>query len=63
MTNTIKRSQVFIFYALLIIVLAIIGDFIGSGPKKSVIFAAIGAFIGILISYFLWYNWGQFLNS
>ena len=46
-------------YALLSLLLAIIGFFIGKSHNKSLFFSLIGLFLGIIISISLWFSVGK----
>ena len=53
----IKTENIWGFYLLLIIILAIIGYFLAKNNKLE--YALAGALVGILISLLLWILWGS----
>jgi len=59
MNNKVSKEMVFGFYALLVLVLAIIGYFVGKNTNNEMKYAGIGAVLGVVFSFALWYTVGK----
>ena len=56
----VSKTKVFIFYAILIVVLAVAGFFIGRWRKgNTMVYALVGAAIGLVVSVILWFAWAK----
>lgn len=60
MVDKVKKEYVLAFYAVLMVVLAVVGLYFGEksiGGKMEA--AGLGALLGWFISVVLWYTWGK----
>lgn len=53
----VSKTALMVFYAVLIVVMAVIGYFVGKDKKE--MYAAVGALIGLAVSVLLWFVWGK----
>lgn len=54
-----KKEVVWVIYALLIVILAVVGYYIGKRQGKEEVFASFGALTGAVISIIMWLTWGK----
>ncbi len=63
MVKKVSKELIWGSYAVLIIVLGVVGYFIGRKNKKGAIYASIGVIVGVLISVNLWITVGRKLSE
>lgn len=59
MMTYVSKEMIFGSYAVIILVLGLIGYFIGKKKYEGGKFAGIGMFIGAIVSIILWYTVGK----
>lgn len=57
--DKVKKEYIWAAYAVLIVLLTVVGFFVGKSSGKSELYASVGAFFGALISIVLWVVWGE----
>ena len=58
-----KKEMIWIFYAVLIIVLGVIGYFVGKKNQKTELYTSIGVVVGTVISILLWVSVGEKISQ
>lgn len=63
MDKKVSKEMIWGFYGVLIIVLSVVGYFIGLKKNKEKLYAIIGMIIGVMISIILWLTVGKKMSS
>jgi hypothetical protein len=54
-----KAWLIWLVYAIVTAILAVIGFFIGKKSGKGPCYALVGATVGVVLSLILWFAWGE----
>ena len=55
----LKKEMVWAFYAILMVILGVVGYFVGKSKGRSELYASIGVVVGALISLAMWFGWAK----